>query len=150
MEKNPPKEGKELGKSNNESSEPLSLPSKKEILDVLKEENPPIKDYKYEQMIFILEVKKISNQTGILKGEYYKEDVLEYRGSLLLPLGKTNPNQPSIWDDLQPNEYKFFGFTLDSREPKFPEKVANFFKRSFQDSTIQDFIPFAGKRNQKD
>ena len=121
--------------------------SKKEILHFLKEENPLIEgNEKYSQLILVLETKKIQSNLGIIKGEYYNDDKLEYRGSLLVPLYFSNPN--NIWDNLKENESAFYGFTLDTREMKIPEKMMAFFSRSFEGATIQDFIPFGGgKRN---
>lgn len=121
--------------------------SKNEILHFLKEENPLIEgNEKYSQLILVLETKKIRSNLGIIKGEYYNDDKLEYRGSLLLPISFSNQND--IWEELKENESAFYGFTLDSREMKIPEKCMAFFNRSFEGATIQDFIPFGGgKRN---
>lgn len=121
--------------------------SKNEILHFLKEENPLIEgNEKYSQLILVLETKKIQSNLGIIKGEYYNDDKLEYRGSLLLPISFSDQN--NIWDELKENESTFYGFTLDSREMKIPEKCMAFFSRSFEGATIQDFIPFGGgKRN---
>jgi len=121
-----------------------SFPLKEDVLKILKEENMPFEDQKYNQLILLLEFKKIEKNVGIIKGEYYQKDKLEYRGSLLLPLTNKNEASQSIFDSLDINESRFFGFTLDSREPNLSEKAINFFKRSFEDATIQNFIPFVG------
>ena len=127
---------------NNKLDTAISLPTKEEIIKILREENPPIDNkQKYKQLIFVLELKKIKDSIGILKGEYYEDDVLGYRGSLLIPLGKPNPNQQNHFDEMNTGENRFYGFTLDSRESKFPEQFVGFFKRSFQGTSIQDFIP---------
>ncbi len=125
--------------------------SKEKIIKILKKENPEIKGKdKYSELIIVLEVKRLNEETGILKGEYYDSDKLEFRGSPLLPIVDTDQSgKPSIWNGLKPNKSKFFGFTLDSKEAKAHEKIFDFFRRSFEDSTIQDFIPFAS-RKQKD
>ena len=120
--------------------------SKNEILGVLKEENPLIEgNDKYSQLILVLETKKIQSNLGIIKGEYYQDEKLEYRGSLLIPLFNSNSN--NVWANLKENESAFYGFTLDTREMKIPEKIMTFFSRSFEGATIQDFIPGASKRN---
>ncbi len=141
---------KNIKKIKSEKSVILSLPTKKEILQILKEENPIVNNnQKYSQLIFILEIKKVKENIGILKGEYYKNNKQEYRGSLLLPIGK-NPTKPGIFDELNVGEYRFFGFTLDSREEKLPEKIVSFFRRSFDDATLQDFIPFVGGKKKNE
>lgn len=38
------------------------------------------------------ETKKINYNLGILKGEYYQDGKLEFRGSLLLPLNSSDQN----------------------------------------------------------
>ena len=88
------------------------------------------------------ELKKINSNLGIIKGEYYQDDKLENRGSLMLPLNFSDKN--TIWTNLNVSETAFYGFTLDSREMKIPEKILAFFTRSFDGATIQDFIPFGG------
>jgi len=99
-----------------DESENISLPTKKEILEILNQENAPIdSEHIYSQLILILEIKKIKQNLGILKGEYYNGDKLEYRGSLLIPLDKPKFDQPNHFDEIKVGEYKFFGFTLDSQ-----------------------------------
>lgn len=122
--------------------------SKEEILKYLKEENPLIQGKeKYSQLILVLEIKKLRLNLGIIKGEYYQDEKLENKGSLLLPLNLSNQN--NIWANLKEGESAFYGFTLDSREMKIPEKIMVFFNRSFEGATIQDFIPFSGgKKNE--
>jgi hypothetical protein len=130
-------------KSSNTSTDIVQKPSKEEIIELLKEENPLIQENeKYSQLILVLETKKLQSNLGIIKGEYYQDYKLEYRGSLLVPLNFID--QKSIWANLKESESAFYGFTLDSREMKIPEKIMAFFNRSFADATIQDFIPFGG------
>ncbi len=117
--------------------------SKAEILKVLKEENPRIKGKEnYSQLIVVLETKKIHSNQGIIKGEYYQDGKLEYRGALLIPLNFPDPS--NVWSKLKEGKSEFYGFTLDSREMKLPEKIKGFLGRSFDGSRIQDFIPGAG------
>ena len=119
--------------------------SKEEILELLKEENPLIQeDENYSQLIVVLETKKLRINLGIIKGEYYMDGKLENRGSLLLPIDSSNKN--TIWVNLKEGESAFYGFTLDSREMKIPEKIKDFFSRSFDGAIIQDFIPFVGRK----
>ena len=119
--------------------------SKEEILELLKEENPLIQeDENYSQLIVVLETKKLRINLGMIKGEYYQDGKLENRGSLLLPIDSSKKN--TIWVNLKEGESAFYGFTLDSREMKIPEKIKDFFSRSFNGAIIQDFIPFAGRK----
>lgn len=117
--------------------------SKEEILELLREENPLIQgDENYSQLIIVLETKKLRMNLGIIKGEYYQDGKLENRGSVLLPIDSSNKN--TIWVNLKAGESAFYGFTLDSREMKIPEKIMDFLSRSFDGAMIQDFIPFVG------
>jgi hypothetical protein len=84
---------------------------------------------------------------GIIKGEYYQDGKLEYRGSLLLPIDSSS--QGSIWAKIKDGESLFYGFTLDAREMKAAEKIMDFLSRSFEGSTIQDFIPFVGGKQKE-
>lgn len=130
-------------KSSNTSTDIVQKPSKEEIIELLKKESPLIQENeKYSQLILVLEIKKLQSNLGIIKGEYYQDYKLEYRGSLLLPINFID--KKNIWANLEESESAFYGFTLDSREMKIPEKIMAFFNRSFADATIQDFIPFGG------
>jgi hypothetical protein len=123
------------------NSEVIQTYSKEDILNLLREENPLIQgEEKYSQSILIFETKKISFKLGLIKGEYYQDDKLEYRGSLLLPLNPSDKN--TIWAKIKEGESDFYGITLDSREMKITEKIKDFISRSFEESTIPDFIPF--------
>ena len=116
--------------------------TKRELIKILKEENPPIKNgQKYRQIILILELKKVKKDLGIIKGEYYYGRFLEYRGSVLIPLGKPDPDKKIVFDDIKKGKSILYGVTIDTRKEKIPEQIFKFFKRSFQDASIQDFIP---------
>jgi hypothetical protein len=126
-----------------------TLPSKQGVIDLLKKENPVIEgEHKYTAIMIILEVKKITSSSGILKAEYYNNDTLEHRGSLFLPIGKPDPRQPNFFDDMIAGENKFLGFTLDTREAKIPEKIAKFFQSSFKNTKVQDWIPGLSKKGE--
>jgi len=126
-----------------ENPEILQTHSKEEIIEILKSENPIIQgSEKYSQLILVLEIKKLNSNLGIIKGEYYQDNKLENRGSLMLPLHFSNQN--TIWANINEGETAFYGFTLDSREMKIPEKILAFFSRSFDGATLQEFIPFVG------
>ncbi|MBI4344865.1 MAG: hypothetical protein HY555_04705 [Euryarchaeota archaeon] len=117
--------------------------TKEQIVKSLTDENLPIEGKeKYSQLIVVLEIKKLNEGLGIYKGELYREGKLELRGSFLVPL---KLNQDETWDELEAGESAFYGVTLDSREKKLSENIINFFKRSFKDASIQDFIPGKGK-----
>jgi hypothetical protein len=133
---------------NMKNSEIVQTYSKEDILSLLKKENPLIQGKeKYSQLILVFETKKISFNLGLLKGEYYQDGKLEYRGSLLLPLNSSDQN--TVWTKIKEGESAFYGITLDSREMKITEKIMDFIGRSFEESTISDFIPFVG-RNKKE
>jgi len=121
-------------------SEMVSYPSKDEIIEILKEENPII-EKGYSQVMLIFELKKIKDRIGIIKGEMYSNDMLEYRGSLLIPLNNMDANQQSHWNSIETGQSMCYGFTLDSRDMCFTEKIGDFVSRSFAEGRIQDFIP---------
>lgn len=135
-----------------EAEIPVRTHSKDEFIKILKEESPPIEgEEKYAQIMVVVEIKKIRKDLGIIKGEYYESDKLEYRASFLVPLvplSKQPSDKPSVWDDLNEGENKFYGFTFDSREMKVIEKIHAFFKRSLEGASIQDFIPGARRKEE--
>ena len=121
--------------------------SKDDILQILKKENPlENNEEKYSQIILVVELKKIDNTFGIIKGEYFQGDKLENKFSIMLPL---TTSSESIWRTLNIKESTFYGFTLDSRTMKLPERVMDIINRSFDGATIQDFIPGCGKRSEQ-
>ncbi len=133
--------------NSNDSFTSIPQLSKKEILEILKDENPiTVNNEKYSQLILIIETKKVKENLGIIKGEYYVDGTLNYKGSSLFPL--FNISDQSIWKQLNVGENAYYGFTLDSREMKIPEKLIGFFNRSFEGATIQDFIPGCGRRSE--
>jgi len=109
--------------------------TKEDVLRILKEENPQI-DKNYTQYMLIIEYKRLNENTGIIKGELYKNDVIELRGSILIPNPIGDP-----WENLKPGESQFRGFTLDTKEESFGELIAGFFKRTLKEGKLQDFIP---------
>ena len=108
--------------------------TKEEILKILKEENPKLGE-KYTQYILIIEYKKLNENLGIIKGELYKNDIIEYRGSLLTP----NPKGGS-WENIGIGKSKFYGLTFDTREESIAELLGGFFKRSLKEGRLQDLI----------
>lgn len=124
-----------------------SYPTKEEIMQILKEENPPIDEINhYNQLFLIVEFKKITESIGLIKGELYGNEQLEYRGSILLPLFKTEANQKSNWNSIEVGKSIFYGMSLDTRELGLTEKVGDFIGRSLEEGKVQDFIPFFGIR----
>ena len=125
----------------------VSYPTKEEIMQILKEENPPFDEINhYSQLFLIIEFKKINESIGIIKGELYGNEQLEYRGSILIPLFKTEVNQQSNWNSIEIGKSIFYGISFDARELGLIEKVSDFIGRSFEEGKIQDFIPFLGIR----
>ena len=81
---------------------------------------------------------------GIIKGELFNNDHLDYRGSILLPLSQIDEIQQKSWDNMEIGKSVFYGLSFDSRELCITEKIGEFLNRSFSEGKIQDFIPFAG------
>jgi hypothetical protein len=127
---------------------PAYHPTKNEIIAILREENPPTDgDNEFSQLFLILELKKINPHLGIIKGEYYNNDQLECRGSLLLPILDNIPNQPNNnWSSLEAGKSKYYGISFDARELRLTEKIGDFLSRSVSDGRLQDFIPFIGSK----
>lgn len=115
--------------------------TKEEIISVLKEENPVLTDDNYSQIFAILEFKKIRTNLGIIKGELYVNDIIEYRGSLIIPLSETIIDQKNIWNEIKVGKNKFYGLSLDLREMALKEKIISFFNRSLEEGKITDLIP---------
>ncbi len=116
------------------------------IIKHLKKENRKISG-KYKRFIVTLEAKKIESNLGLLKGKYYEDNELVNQGSLIFPIDHLNNNQqPTIWDSLKVGESKHYGGLLDSKKDSLGKIFGDFFKRSFQEGRVQDFIPFSGKK----
>ena len=126
-----------------ENSTSIIHPSKEEIIKILRDENPPIEgEDRFNQLFLIIEFKKINAHIGIIKGEFYDNDHLDYRGSLLVPLSQGNSNQKNQWDSIEIGRSVYYGIAFDARELCFTEKIREFFNRSIEEGRIQDFIPF--------
>lgn len=128
------------------SDVPYPPPTKEEIIKALKEENPPIDSGgKYNQYFLVVEIKRLTPRLGIYKGEFYHNDTLDYRGSLLIPLSNNDTgngnNEPSVWKSIAVGESNYYGLSLDTRELTLGEKFSQFIKRSFEEGKLQDFIP---------
>jgi hypothetical protein len=119
--------------------------TKDDIIRTLREENPPIGgDEKYTQFFLIIELKKITSDIGIFKGELYTNDLLEYRGSFLTPLLNLNPQQQMTWNPIEIGNSVFYGFSFDLREKGLIEQFRAFFHRSLGEGKLQEFLPFVG------
>jgi len=115
------------------------MKNEKEILKILKKENKTKNIKKHDRIMVLFEIKKVKSNLGIINGKYYREDELIYQGSIVLPLEK-NPNQKTIWDQLNIDETKDFGFLLDSKKDSFGKIFNDFIKRSFKEGKVQDFL----------
>ncbi len=60
--------------------------TKKELIKILKKEQETFKNY--AGMIIIVEQKRVSEEMGILKFEYYEGNKIEYTGGITVSLGK--------------------------------------------------------------
>jgi hypothetical protein len=126
----------------------ILYPSKEEIIQILREENPPIdRENKFNQLFLIVEFKKINSRIGIIKGELYINDILDYRGSFLVPLINDSINTQNQWNSMEIGASIYYGLSFDSRELCLAEKIGEFFHRSFEEGRIQDFIPFIGMKS---
>ncbi len=139
----------DVTESKEEAVEVVQALKKSDVIKILKEENPPIEGKDdYSQLMIVVEFKKSEASIGLIKFDYYNGEKLENRGSLMLPLAQSS-TQDDVWTRLKEGQSSFFGFTLDSREAKIPEKVIDIINRSFDGAVIQDFIPFARGGNRK-
>jgi len=119
--------------------------SKEAIIQILRDENPPVDgDLYFNQLFLIVEFKKVSEIIGIIKGELYNNDKLDFRGSLIIPLSQNDDNQQKNWNTIEIGKSVFYGLSFDSRELCITEKIKEFFNRSISEGKIQDFIPFTG------
>jgi hypothetical protein len=121
--------------------------TKNEIIQILMEENPPVDgDNRFNQLFLIVEFKKINPRVGIIKGELYNNDQLDYRGSLLIPLMKNDTDQKNQWDSIEVGNSVYYGVSFDARELCMTEKIGEFLHRSIDEGKLQDFIPFIGSK----
>lgn len=121
--------------------------TKNEIIQILMEENPPVDgDNRFNQLFLIVEFKKINLGVGIIKGELYNNDQLDYRGSLLIPLMKNDTDQKNQWDSIEVGNSVYYGVSFDARELCMTEKIGEFLHRSIDEGKLQDFIPFIGSK----
>ena len=131
-----------------DSTSIIPHPSKEEIIQILREENPPVDgEDRFNQLFLIIEFKKINARIGIIKGELYNNDQLDYRGSLLIPLSQDNVNQKNQWDSIEIGKSVYYGLSFDARELCLTEKIGEFFNRSIEEGRIEDFIPFTGLKS---
>lgn len=128
------------------SEEPMITakpPTKEEIIQILKDENPPIDgDTRFNQLFFIIELKKVNEQFAIIKGELYSNDSINYRGSVLFPIGNLNYEQQGHWTTMKGGESTYYGISFDSREACLTERVKSFFARSIDEGKLQDLLPW--------
>lgn len=122
--------------------------SKEEVLDLIRKENPPIsEDKKYKKVILLLEIKKANPKYLLIRGEYYEKDKIESAGSMVVPITQANQRATESTNSLQEGQSIFFGFSLDSKILGFTHVLKMFVKRSFENSSILDFLPWGGKAN---
>lgn len=114
----------------------VEIDTKEELKEILERENIESKEYK--RYIVLFEAKKLNKIYGIYKLDYYEGKDINYRASLILPIENI-----SIFNELDIGKSKFYGFTFDSKGEGIRKIMEDFFKRSFKEGKIQDFIPFA-------
>ncbi len=112
--------------------------NKRELIKILKKEQEQSKQF--AGAIIIVESKKISDELGILKGEIYIQDKLEYSGGMTVPIEKENGKNAAGWEKMKVGESEYHGIFLQARGKSFLEKVAGFVKRSLEESKFQDIV----------
>jgi len=116
--------------------EDIEINTKEELMKTLETESIESKGYK--RYIVLFEAKKLNEIYGIYKLEYYEGKDVKHKASLILPIVGI-----SIFRGLDIGKSEFYGFTFDSKGEGMGKIIGDFFRRSFKDGRIQDFIPFA-------
>lgn len=121
-----------------------SVKQKRELLRILKREHYRGKDKSdFSRMVIVLEMRKVNPNQGLLKLEYYSNDVLTLAGSIIIPITPV-PGQPSAWDTMSIGDSQFFPVAIDTREASLRDQVGGFIKRTLEGSRLQDFLPWGG------
>lgn len=116
---------------------------KRQLLRALKHEHARgRRAVEYQRFTVLVEIKRVSQQLGLVKCEYYDGTTPSFVGSLLAPISAST-GQPSTWDGLAEGASRYFGIALDTREKSFREQVGGFMKRTFEEARLQDFLPWA-------
>ena len=105
-------------------------PTRKEIIDALKEEQ---KLEGFENYILIIEKKKVSNNIGLWGGELLQNDKVLARGKATMP--QTSPD----WDELEVGESIFQGFCLDLKGEKLSDVMIEGIKNRLKEGRIPFF-----------
>lgn len=114
--------------------------NKQELLETLKKEQEEIKEFNGVNVV--LEKKRLSLESGILKAEIYSKDKLEYAGGILMTIEKDTEQDTATWGKVEIGQSDYFGFYLLERGKKLKEHVVGFFSRSFKEGKIQDLLKF--------
>lgn len=100
------------------------------------------------QWVVVYETKRLAENLGLLKLEWYAGTRLEWSGSLSVAIdgrGKDNLETGTKWKKIPVGKSGFNVLTFELRGKTFMENVSGFFKRSFDGAKMQDFLPFGKK-----
>jgi len=114
------------------------------LLEFLEKEREKSEEERLEEYSGIMEFKRLEENYGIIKGFAYKRKndrlILIFRGGILLPINLEA--EDSFWKNLKVGESKYVGIAFDTESKTLSEMFRDFFKRSFTEGKLQDFIPF--------
>jgi hypothetical protein len=122
------------------------MQTKKQLLRAIRKETKAPKGF--TQWVLILEHRRLSDVVGLLRFEAQLDGKDEWSGSISVNLpeqkkytsdGREVPNE---WDKITPGQSRFNVFTFEVRGKSVLEATKAFFKRSFEDGKLQDWIPF--------
>ena len=120
--------------------------SKKQLLQKVRKETKPQKGF--SQWVVVLERKRLTADTGLLRLEAQLDGKAEWSGSISIALPEQTKfaadgrEIPSEWDAISIGQAKFNVFTLEVRGKTVGELVKGFLKRSVEEGKIQDLLPW--------
>lgn len=110
------------------------FPSKKEVMNLILEENPSVKGF--NKFVLILEYKKINSNLAVTKGELSQNKKILLKGSITCIPDK---NEDSFnWGILKNGESYFSGFSLDHKG----ESIASLIMQGVKKSIKEGKFPF--------
>jgi len=111
---------------------------KEEIMKILNEEMPPIKDSekKYIRYVVIIEIKRVQEDLAMVKGEYYQNNSLEFEGGWLYPIDDLEK-----WKNHPVGESKFHAFVINSREKGVGERFMEWTKKRVDEGKLPIPLP---------
>lgn len=113
---------------------------KEEIMRILNEEMPSIEDpeKKYIRYVVIIEIKRVREDLAMVKGEYYRNNSLEFEGGWLYPI-----DNPEKWENHPVGKSKFHAFVVNSREKGIGEKFIEWTKKRMDEGKLPIPLPIS-------